>query len=153
MSVAKENYKENDSDTKPWGTCRVVKVTDKTCKRVIVINPHCGLSLQSHQHRAERWQVVHGILTTVIGTELVFLKSSDKTPTTVLPTVLYAMVNSTDEPVTVIEEQFGDCSESDIIRYRDPYGRACDEFDNQNLDLLKSVCLYDSIIKCLKPNS
>jgi mannose-6-phosphate isomerase-like protein (cupin superfamily) len=141
-------YIVGQKEKRDWGWYEVMEVTPLSCTKTIVISPQQALSLQSHARRSEQWSVLDGMLTVIVGEELRFARPGDK-PTEVPVGVLHAMINCTDKPVKVKEVQTGRCEESDIVRYRDPHGRPCVATGN-HLPTLKSLCLYDAILACLK---
>lgn len=146
-----KEYKVGDKEERAWGSYEVLSITPLSCTKRIVIKPKHALSLQSHAQRSEQWTVEEGVLTAVIGEELAFGKVGDKNPLEVPVGCLHAMINcSPDKPLIVKEVQSGRCSESDIVRYRDPYGRACFLPPDEQLSMLKSLCLYDAILVFIK---
>jgi mannose-6-phosphate isomerase-like protein (cupin superfamily) len=107
--------------TRPWGWYEVLHDGEYKVKRIHVL-PHKRLSLQSHEHRSERWIMVKGSGQAVVGDETVDLKTGD----TVFVAVgqKHRLINNTDEPLEIVEIQTGDYfGEDDIVRYQDDFGR------------------------------
>jgi mannose-6-phosphate isomerase-like protein (cupin superfamily) len=140
-----------DREEREWGWFEVLDVGPLTCVRKIVIKPRHARSLQMHAERSEQWTVEDGVLTALIGEDLMFGRAADLKAMEVPVGVLHAMINCSDDKSLVVREvQSGRCREDDIVRYRDPYGRACVLSPADHLPTLKSLCLYDAILVCLK---
>ena len=88
----------------------------------LVIKAKSSISLQKHYHRSERWTVISGKPKITINNNRFF-----KTPneTAYIPKgVIHRIENLFNEPVQIIEVQMGPIlKETDIIRYKDIYGR------------------------------
>ena len=97
---------DNKETKKAWGSYTDYYRTDTVVFKTIQVNPNQRLSLQSHEKRSEIWFVKEGKCTCVLDDNTVVLE------------------NHTDDICIVAEMQFGLCSEDDIIRYEDDYGRA-----------------------------
>lgn len=123
MSSSRVNeYEVGASDSRPWGTWRVLASRDGYIVKEIVVNPGEILSLQSHEHRSEHWIVVDGVAEITID-EDVFVKG--KNETAFIPAKSkHRIANRTDDPMVFVEVQAGEIlSEDDIKRYEDRYGR------------------------------
>ena len=107
---------------KPWGRYEVIhRETDRAVK-ILIIEPGQSLSLQSHEHRSEHWFVLRGTPEVTLGDERRVLKVNDAID--VPPGAKHRINNVGIEPVAVLEVQHGErIDESDIIRYKDRYGR------------------------------
>ena len=112
----------NSTVIKPWGQFEVIDQRDGSAVKIITISPHQSLSLQSHEHRAEHWFVLRGMIEVVVSNERKVLKPNE---TVDIPVgVTHRITNRHDEPAVVLEVQHGDrIDEADIIRYQDRYGR------------------------------
>ena len=125
-------YRIGDSDTRPWGSYKVIAVGrndagEEFCEKEITVNPGQILSLQSHDHRREQWTVREGILLVVLDDKRFELKAGE---TIHIPLhAIHCMANGHNEPCVVHEIQSGRCSEDDIIRYVDAYGRGTLDLD------------------------
>lgn len=104
---------------RPWGWYETV---GNKIKRIHGY-PGQKLSLQKHQQRSEHWVVV-------CGTARVTL---DKREFDLLPAQagdiavgqVHRLANLTDDPVEIVEVQFGDyLDEDDIVLLQDDYGRS-----------------------------
>ena len=110
------------TETRPWGKYEILLDT-ATCKvKKITVNPGQRLSYQYHQHRAEVWTVVEGMLTIILEGEKLIrgngqsirIPKRDK----------HRAWNETDQPVEFIEVQTGTYfGEDDITRIEDDYKR------------------------------
>ncbi len=90
-------------------------------KRLTVLPGH-RTSLQLHKHRSERWTVVQGEATVVLGEEIhkinvnnwIYIPLGEK----------HMLSNEGEKVLEIIEVQLGDyLGEDDIIRFEDKYGR------------------------------
>ncbi len=115
-------YNLNEIGTRPWGTWKCITVGDKYIAKVITVNPHQSLSLQTHLHRDEHWTVVKGNPTITVGDitkTYGFGQSID-----ILVQTRHRLENLTNEVVEIVEIQMGDIlDETDIVRFEDMYGR------------------------------
>ena len=111
------------SVNKPWGRYYNLMEDDDVLVKVIVVAPRQALSLQSHEFRAEHWFVRKGIAHVELDGELFELKPFEAID---IPLgAKHRLINPTNHVVEIIEVQFGSqLDESDIVRYKDRYGRA-----------------------------
>ena len=121
---------------KQWGKYEVI-LDDKDCKvKKITVNPKSRMSYQSHKKRAEVWVVVsgEGLLTQEEKTSAV-----GHAAIIMIPFESKHRIENTHETedLVFIETQLGTYfGEDDIIRYEDDYGRARDNWTNDDDDLL-----------------
>ena len=54
---------------RPWGSFQQFTLNEPTTVKVITVNPGQRLSLQTHEHRAEFWQVLDGPIDVTVGDE------------------------------------------------------------------------------------
>lgn len=99
-----------------WGYYRVLHDVLGTKVKELTVNPGQQLSMQRHQQRAEFWFVSEGVATvkwdehghTTIkkhGTDVIYKEE------------WHQLINNTDQPLKIIEIQYGEaCDESDIER-------------------------------------
>ena len=110
----------------PWGFFEVIGNggAGYQVKR-IVVEPGARLSLQRHLHRAEHWVVVAGIADVTIGTETRRLLENQSAFIGLHE--VHRLANPGEEPLVVIEVQYGDyLGEDDIERLADDYDRRVD---------------------------
>lgn len=107
---------------KPWGLYKTYEKEKGYLLKKIVVNPGELLSLQSHEHRSEKWIVVSGIATVEIDEEIstlnpletIYIEKRQK----------HRLSNLAKDVLILIEIQFGDTlEEEDIVRYEDKYDR------------------------------
>lgn len=122
-----QGYTTGELGLRPWGTYRVIEAgTDKNgeefCEKEITVKPGHILSLQSHTHRREEWKVFSGTLIVVLEDKRFTLEAGQSI---FIPCgAIHCMANGGNDDCIVHERQMGLCSEDDIIRYVDAYGRA-----------------------------
>ena len=80
----------------------------------IIVNPHSALSYQKHEHRGEFWVVQSGSGTFVKEDRHYPVKKGDTF--LVLKWEWHQIVNGNNEPLVVIETQFGDQVVEDDIK-------------------------------------
>ena len=106
-----------------WGYYEVLKEIGTNFKvKEIVVNPHSKLSMQRHQYRGEFWVVTEGIAKIyTIYDNKVILRGNSYWPKFATATVnaneWHQLSNETDEPLKILEIQYGEkCVEEDIER-------------------------------------
>jgi len=97
-----------------WGTWRVVEEWPGVKVKEIVVNPHSALSYQKHEHRGEFWVVQSGSGTFVKEERHYPVKAGDTF--LVLRWEWHQIVNGNNEPLVVIETQFGEHVVEDDIK-------------------------------------
>lgn len=145
-----DSYKVGDNDRRPWGEYVVTAVgTDENgeeyCEKDITVSPDQILSLQSHNHRREYWTVTKGALTVVVDDKRLVLQEGENIHIPLQ--AIHCMANLEDAPCIVHERQVGLCSEDDIVRYVDAYGRAGSATDTR---IQASVDLFNEILREIK---
>lgn len=107
---------KNPKTLRNWGYYRVLHETGKTVKlKELVVEPNKELSMQRHSKRAEFWFVSAGIALLKTLDDAIIYKQFD---TIHIPSgSWHQLVNATDEPLKIIEIQYGsECIEEDIER-------------------------------------
>ena len=112
---------------RPWGYYQSLDQGKAYQVKRIVVNPGARLSLQVHQHRAERWTVVEGTADVTVGLDKASLQTKRlevgghvKIP----KGAIHRMANPGTTPMALIEVQVGDyLGEDDIVRFEDRYNR------------------------------
>jgi mannose-6-phosphate isomerase-like protein (cupin superfamily) len=145
-----DSYKVGDNDQRPWGKYVVTAVGkdesgEEYCEKDITVNPDQILSLQSHNHRREIWTVIQGTLTVVVDDKRLTLKEGESV--NIPLQAIHCMANLEQDPCVVHERQMGLCSEEDIIRYVDAYGRAGTLIDSR---IQASVDLFNATLDEIK---
>mgnify|MGYP001298229225 CR=1 FL=1 len=105
---------------RPWGAYEVL-IDEPTYKvKRIIILPHQQLSLQYHKNREEHWTVVNGSGTIRVGNET---KKATVGSRWIIQKEELHRATAQDENLVFVEVQLGDCTEEDIVRLEDQYGR------------------------------
>ena len=113
----------HDWVARPWGGYEVIGTGPGYQIKLITVNPGQRLSLQRHRQRTEHWLVVHGLASTVIGEQVRELTAGGTAEVSV--GTVHRISNPGENPLTIVEVQFGDSfDEDDIERFEDDYGRA-----------------------------
>lgn len=107
---------------RPWGWFQILsEAPGHKIKRIGVL-PGQRISLQRHHQRAEHWVVVCGQAQVSVGTRTLDLGVGQHVD--IARGELHRLANRTQEPVEVLEVQFGNyLGEDDIERMSDDYGR------------------------------
>ena len=89
----------------------------------LVVNSKSSISLQKHKHRSEHWTITLGKPKITINKKKFFKNINE---TAFIPKgVIHRIENPFKKPVKIMEVQTGPTlKETDIIRYKDIYGRA-----------------------------
>ena len=86
------------------------------------MNPKSSISLQKHKHRSEHWTITSGKPKITINKRKFFKNVNE---TVFIPQgAIHRIENPSKKPVKIMEIQTGAIlKETDIIRYKDIYGR------------------------------
>jgi len=100
-----------------WGYYRVLHEVPGMKVKELTVEPGKKLSMQKHQYRAEFWIVSEGVASlNRFGKEGVTVLQPHH-QNTIYPGQWHQLINQTDEPVRIVEIQYGHkCDEEDIIR-------------------------------------
>jgi mannose-1-phosphate guanylyltransferase/mannose-6-phosphate isomerase len=107
---------------RPWGRYEVLIDTPNYKVKKIVVYPGAKLSLQSHEHRAEHWVVVHGVAEALVGDKIHRLNANESA---YIPAGnRHRLANPGKVNLEIIEVQTGTyLGEDDIKRHEDTYKR------------------------------
>ena len=107
---------------RPWGKFINLFHGKNFLLKELVINPKSSISLQKHNFRSERWTIISGKPRITINKNKFFKKEKE---TVFIPKgSIHRIENIYKEPVQIAEVQMGQIlKESDIVRYKDVYGR------------------------------
>ncbi|MDR2723756.1 MAG: HAD-IIB family hydrolase [Holosporaceae bacterium] len=115
-------YKKDEIGKRPWGHWQIIAIGDGFVKKTIIVNMGASLSLQSHNHRSEKWEIISGIAEVRIDEEVKILKPEEFVEIPVQ--AVHRLKNIGDGPLVILETQLGEIlDEEDITRYEDLYGR------------------------------
>lgn len=121
-SDGNECYKIHKTAHRPWGTYTILDEHDGYKVKRIVVYPQQRLSLQHHHYRSEHWIVVKGLAEVVNGEQTICLAENQSTY--IKQGDIHRLVNIGEEPLVMIEVQYGDyLGEDDIVRHQDDYAR------------------------------
>ncbi|WP_413577496.1 mannose-1-phosphate guanylyltransferase/mannose-6-phosphate isomerase [Bdellovibrio sp. HCB290] len=114
--------KEHVYEYRPWGYFEILKDTEFFKSKVIRVNPHSQLSLQSHAKREEHWTITQGKGEVVLDDKVIPVKAGSHVH---IPLgAKHRMRNNSDEMLEFVEVQLGSYfGEDDIVRYQDDYQR------------------------------
>lgn len=108
---------------RPWGAFENFATNETVTVKVITVQPGSRLSLQTHEHRAEMWQVLDDApMDITVGDrqwqagkgELIWIPQG----------AVHRMGNSGSEVARILEVGFGHFDEDDIVRLEDDYQRS-----------------------------
>ena len=107
---------------RPWGKYINLYSGKGFLLKELIINPKSSISLQKHVHRSERWTIISGRPKITINKSK-FFKGPNQTA--FIPKgAIHRIENFFNKPVQIVEVQTGSIlKETDIIRYKDVYGR------------------------------
>ena len=115
-------FKKNNVYYRPWGKYINLFEGKDFLVKELTINSKSSISLQKHNHRAEHWMITEGKPKITINNDKFFKKINESV---FIPTgAIHRIENLFKKPVKIIEVQTGSIlRESDIVRYKDIYGR------------------------------
>ena len=115
-------FKKKNVFHRPWGKYTNLFNGQGFLIKELVINPKSSISLQKHNYRSEHWAISSGNAIISINKKKYIKKNGD---TAFIPKgSLHRIENPYNKPVIIMEAQTGPIlKETDIIRYKDIYGR------------------------------
>ena len=119
--INKANIKKN-TYYRPWGKYINLYNGKGFLLKEIIVNPKSSISLQKHFHRSEQWTIIAGKPKITINNKKFFKKPNESI---FIPKgSIHRIENHNNFPVQIVEAQIGNIlKESDIVRYKDIYGR------------------------------
>lgn len=108
---------------RPWGAFQSFTTNTQVTVKVITVQPGSRLSLQTHEHRAEMWQVLDDAPMDItvddrqwqaVKGELIWVPQG----------AVHRMGNSGTTPARILEVGYGHFDEDDIVRIEDDYQRS-----------------------------
>ena len=113
---------DNRKVVRPWGWYDSLENKAGFQVKHICVNPNASISLQRHKHRSEHWVVVKGTGVVTVGEKK--LTVSENESVFIPKESIHRLENNTNEPVELIEVQYGSyLGEDDIERFEDIFGR------------------------------
>lgn len=117
-----ETGAESKMERRPWGYYVVTYSSAGYQTKLLHVDIHQQLSLQSHNYRSEHWVVVSGRAKVILDDREYILNVGESIDIPVA--CKHSLQNPFDMELEVVEIQMGALiSEDDIIRYSDIYGR------------------------------
>lgn len=112
----------HDSVSRPWGHFENIEHGEHHRVKHVTVEPGNALSLHYHHHRVEHWILVRGLATVTVENRVMALGPCQQV---FIPQgARHRLENLTDEPVEIIEIQYGDyLGDDDVVRVEDDYGR------------------------------
>jgi mannose-6-phosphate isomerase len=111
-----------EREERPWGSWEILDEGDGYKVKRIVVQPGRRLSYQTHEHRAELWNVVSGRATCVVDGEQVVAGVGESVRVEIGQP--HRITNMDVDALVIVEVQLGAyCGEDDICRLDDDYGR------------------------------
>jgi mannose-6-phosphate isomerase-like protein (cupin superfamily) len=106
---------------RPWGNFQQFASNEHVTVKIITVQPGHRLSLQTHSHRGEFWQVLDAPIEVTVGERT---WSAEVGESVWVPCgALHRMANKGDRPGRLLEIAYGDFDEADIVRLEDDYAR------------------------------
>ena len=107
---------------RPWGKYINLFYGKGFLLKELVVNPKSSISLQKHLHREEKWMIISGKPKITINKKKFFKKANESV---LIPKgAVHRIENPFTKSVQIAEVQIGSILiETDIIRYKDIYGR------------------------------
>ena len=117
-----KSYIKKNTFYRPWGMYKNFFRGENFLLKEITVNKKSSISLQKHHHRTEHWTITSGKPKIIIGKKVFFKKVNESV--FVPKGSIHRIINIYNEPVKIIEAQLGNVlKETDIVRYKDAYGR------------------------------
>ena len=115
-------FKKNNVFYRPWGKYINLYNGNGFLVKELTINPKSSISLQKHFHRSEHWTITSGCPLITVNKKKYFKRENE---TVYIPRgTIHRIENNFNKPVKIMEIQTGRIlKETDIIRYKDIYGR------------------------------
>ena len=115
-------FKKSNVFYRRWGKYINLFLGKNFLVKELVVNPKSSISLQKHKHRSEHWTITSGKPKITINKRKFFKNVNE---TVFIPQgSIHRIENPFKKPVKIIEVQIGTIlKETDIIRYKDMYGR------------------------------
>ena len=106
---------------RPWGQFQQFVSNQTVTVKIITVEPGHRLSLQTHEHRGEFWQVLDVPIEVTVGDRTWEAQPGESV--WVPQGAVHRMANKGDRSGRLLEVAFGDFDEADIVRIEDDYAR------------------------------
>ena len=126
LKVFKNNklkyFKKENVFKRPWGKYINLFRGNNFLIKELIVNSKSSISLQKHNYRSEHWTVIQGKPRITLNRKKFFV--NEKQSIFIPVNTIHRIENFYTKPVKIMEAQIGSIlKESDIIRYKDIYGR------------------------------
>ncbi len=126
LKVFKNNklkyFKKKNVFKRPWGKYTNLFRGNNFLIKELIINSKSSISLQKHNHRSEHWTVIQGKPKITLNSKKFFV--NEKESVFIPVRTIHRIENFYKKPIKIMEAQLGSVlKESDIVRYKDIYGR------------------------------
>ena len=126
LKVFKNNklkyFKKKNVFKRPWGKYINLFRGNNFLIKELIVNSKSSISLQKHNYRSEHWTVIQGKPRITLNKKKFFV--NEKQSIFIPVNTIHRIENFYTKPVKIMEAQIGSIlKESDIIRYKDIYGR------------------------------
>lgn len=108
-------------DERPWGRWDILDEGQDFAVKRLTVRPGHRLSLQFHHLRSENWVVAKGEARATLSNKIINLKEGEHI--FIPKEAVHRLENKGTSDLIVIEVQNGECSENDLVRIEDDYGR------------------------------
>ena len=106
---------------RPWGQFEQFVSNERVTVKIITVEPGHRLSLQTHEHRGEFWQVLDGPLEVTVDDRTWTAQPGEKIWAP--QGAVHRMANQGDAAGRMLEVAYGEFDEADIVRLDDDYAR------------------------------
>ena len=106
---------------RPWGQFQQFVSNQTVTVKIITVEPGHRLSLQTHEHRGEFWQVLDVPIEVTVADRTWEAQPGESV--WVPQGAVHRMANKGDRSGRLLEVAFGDFDEADIVRLEDDYAR------------------------------
>ena len=118
----KKYFNKKNVFYRPWGKYTNLFHGNGFLIKELIVNPKSSISLQKHKFRSEHWTVASGRPKITINKNK-FIKNPNDT-VFISRGSIHRIENPFNKPVKIMEVQIGSIlKETDIVRYKDIYGR------------------------------
>ena len=118
----KKYFKKKNVFYRPWGRYTNLFYGKGFLIKELVVNSNSSISLQKHRHRSEHWTIASGKPKITINKNKFFKYPNESV--FISRGSIHRIENIFKKPVKIMEVQIGSIlKETDIIRYKDIYGR------------------------------
>ena len=117
-----KNFIKKNTYYRPWGRYINLFKGKSFLLKELIVNAKSSMSLQKHLYRSEKWTIISGRPKITIDKKNFFKKPNETAY--ISKGAIHRIENLYNKPVKIVEVQIGKLlKESDIIRYKDIYGR------------------------------